>query len=142
MVLDILLENLNPPTSRRETMREIEGTPSYTERNPQIDGDGFWILDFEDDRTYGKWTPLDLVVIDNQSSSDLEIQINQNNDQAVTVTNNNSKTINRDGIRSIKIVERSSSSVAEDDVEVTFTRQATDQRRELIQKKKTLLNLR
>lgn len=141
-MINTILENLNPPQTRRESMRQIEGTPSYTERNPSISSNGFWILNFEDDRTYGKWTPLDLVIVDNQSSSDLELQINQNTDQAVTVTSNNSKAVSRDGIRSIKIVERSGNAVASDDVEVTFTRQGTDSKRELIKKKKTLLNLK
>lgn len=141
-MIDAILSNLNPPQSRREVMREIEGTPSYTERNPSISADGHWILNFEDDRTWGKWTPLDLVIIDNQSGSDLEIRINQNDDQAVTVTSNNSKTISRDGIRSLKIVERSGQSVASDDIEITFTRQGTDSKRELIEKKKKLLNLK
>jgi len=141
-MIDTILKNLNPPQTRRETMREIEGTPSYTERNPSINANGFWILNFEDDRTYGKWTPLDLVIVDNQSSSDLELQINQNDDQAVTVTSNNSKTVARDGIRSLKFVERSGNPVSSDDIEVTFTRQGTDSKRELINKKKTILNLR
>lgn len=141
MVLETILENINPPQNRREQLRQIEGTPSFTERNPTISANGFWLLNFEDDYQYGKWTPLNLVVVDNQSASDLNILINQNDDQAVSLPSNNSKTIQREGIRRLKIVERSGNQVSKDDVEVTFTRQAVSTDELAREKKKTLLNL-
>ena len=139
--LSTIIENLNPPKNRREQLREIDGTPSFTERNEPIDPDGFWLINFEDNREYGKWTPLNLIIVDNLSNNDLLVEINQNSNQAISVPANNSKTIRRDGIRGLKINEISGNNIDSGQIELTFTRNAVtgdEMRRE---RKKKVLNL-
>ena len=142
MVLNTIAENLNPPKNRREQLKEIDGTPSYTENVPEIESNGHFIINFESHPQYGKWTPLNMLVIDNTSTSDLEVQINQNDDQSILVPSNNSKTISRDGIRQIKILEKSGNVVDSNEVQLTFTRNAVTSDEVMRSKKKTILNLR
>jgi len=141
-LIDTLLGNLNPPQSRREAMRQIEGTPSYTtENDTPISGNGHWILNFHSTKPWNKWTPLNLVIIDNQSTNDIEALVNQNDDQAVSVVGNNSKTIQNEGIYDLKIVNQEPTNIDGGDIEVTFTRRPINTERQLVKNKRTLLNL-
>jgi len=141
-LINTVFGNLNPPNSRREAMRQVEGTPSYTEENDSsISGNGHWILNFDDTKPFNKWTPLNLVIVDNQSNNDIEALVNQNDDQAVTVVGNNSKTIRSEGIYDLKIVNQESTNIDPGDIEVTFTRRPINSERQLVETKRTLLNL-
>ena len=139
--LNTLIENLNPPKNRREQLKQIDGTPSFTQRNNPIEADGFWLINFEDHKEYGKWTPLNLIIIDNLSNNDLLAEINQNTNQAISIPANNSKTIRRDGIRQFKINEISGNSIDAGQIELTFTRNAVTSDELKRERKKKVLNL-
>lgn len=140
-LINTVLNNLNPPQDRREQLKEIDGTPSYVRRNSSLDAGKSWILNLSDDYEIGKWTPLNLVVIDNQSTQDLELRINQNKSQGINVISNATKTVKKEGINSLEIINKGSSTVNADDLELILTRDALTSDEQMRKRKKRVLNL-
>lgn len=145
MVLEFIIENLNGPTSRREFRKKYEGSPTYDFENDVMASNGdFHIENFEEqaDINISKYVPLDLAIIENNSSERIEVQLNQSDERAYSVTANNTTVIERGGIRSMKIVNKGSAQIDQGDIHVTVKRAAISSDKQILQEKRNIYGYR
>jgi len=107
----------------RKTIKVVEGI-DFTISIPAISANSSYHYDIHEKRTNAsKYVPFDQITVDNNSSSDIELVINDDSSKTYLIFSKSSRTIElRNVIRKFTITEKSGSNISANEVRVVISK--------------------
>ena len=142
-LLNNIINNTPPAKNRTEFRREVKGSSPVPLDVGTIPADGYKLFTFSNHEKLAGFVPLDFLKVDNKSSNDILVMLDQDEDRAIPVASG--QTTNIDGLgkfRTLKIKNLESgvgAEIPEDELRITAMRTPRDrsddyqERKEMVQ---------
>lgn len=125
--IDKFIDNFPPAQNQQEFRREVRGSGTVPIETGNIAADDYILESFSDHKELGPYVPLDWVKIDNKSSNDILVLLDQDKGRSVPFSAGQTNTIDGLGkFRTLEIRNLGDTEIKDEDLKVTVMRTPRD----------------
>jgi hypothetical protein len=107
----------------RQQVRDIEGTPIFTARNPELTANAIWTYDFESDAsTSKKYLPFNEFTIQNNGEDAVKFYINQDKNNYKIILKGTIVTISGKALFSFRVENIGTTTITANKIDVSCER--------------------
>ena len=127
-LIDKFINNFPPAKTQQEFRREVRGSGTVPIETGNIPANDYILESFSTHKELGPYVPLDWVRINNKSSNDILVLLDQDEGRAVPLSSGQTNTISDLGkFRTLEIRNLGTTEIVDEDLDVTVMRTPRDE---------------